>query len=163
MEATAGSSTHPYTLHAGEGETLWFVNNRAVIKARSEQTGGAFGLVEMIAAPGHSTPLHVHHAEDEPMWVLEGELTVECGGQTITAGPGSFLYTPRGVPHRFRVDGTTPARLLVLIIPGGGEGFFVEAGRPAEGEGLPEPSAPDIPHMQRVAAKYQMEFTGPPL
>jgi len=29
------------------------------------------GLVEVRAAPGFSPPLHLHHREDEPFWLLE--------------------------------------------------------------------------------------------
>ena len=43
------------------------------------------------------------------------------GGEAeFAVGPGAFVYTPRGVPHTFRLDGDTPARLLVLLTPGGG-------------------------------------------
>ena len=163
MEATTGSGTQPYALNADEGTAVWYVNNRATIKADAAQTGGAFGLVDMQVAVGHGPPLHIHHTEDEALWVLEGQLIVRCGDATFTAGPGSFVFTPRGVPHTFRLEGSVPARLLVLLIPGGGEGFFVEAGRPATGPGLPAPAPPDIPRLQAVAATYDLEFVGPPL
>jgi len=163
MEATNGSTTRPYVLDAEVGDAVWYVNNRATIKATAADTGGAFSLVDMQVALGHGPPLHVHHTEDEALWVLEGHLTVRCGEATFTAGPGSFVYTPRGIPHTFRLEGATPARLLVLLVPGGGEGFFVEAGRPAEGEGLPPPGPPDIARLQAVATKYHIEFVGPPL
>ena len=163
MEATTGPATRPYALGAGEGEAVWYVNNRATILAAAARTGGAFGLVDMRVAVGHGPPLHIHHAEDEALWVLEGRLTVRCGDDTFAAGPGAFVYTPRGVPHTFRLEGGAPARLLVLLVPGGGEGFFVEAGRPAAGEGLPPPAPPDIARLQALAPKYHMEFVGPPL
>ena len=163
MEATTGPAIRPYALGAGEGEAIWYVNNRATIVATAAQTGGTFGLVDMQIAVGHGPPLHIHHTEDEAFWVLEGQLTVRCGDETFAVGPGSFVFTPRGVPHTFRLEGGTPARLLVLIVPGGGEGFFVEAGRPAAGAGLPPPGPPDIARLQAVAAKYHMEFVGPPL
>jgi hypothetical protein len=79
------------------------------------------------------------------------------------AGPGSLIFGPKGVPHTFRVEGSTPARLLVLMVPGGGEGFFVEAGRPAEGDGLPQPQPPDLARLQAMMEKYHQEAVGPPL
>jgi mannose-6-phosphate isomerase-like protein (cupin superfamily) len=153
----------PYVLDKGEGEAIWYVNNRATIKATAAQTGGVFGLVEMLVAPNHPIPLHIHHAEDEALWVLEGQLTVQAGDTMYTAGPGSFIFGPKGVPHTFRVDGSTPARLLVLMVPGGGEGFFVEAGRPAEGDGLPQSQPPDLVQLQAMMEKYHQEVVGPPL
>ena len=163
MEVASSPVSQPYALSAGEGQAVWFGNNRATIKASAASTGGVFGLVEVLAAPGHAPPLHIHPTEDEPMWVLEGQLTVQCGDQTFAAGPGSFIHTPRGVAHTFRVEGSTPARLLVLVIPGGMEGYFVDAGRPAEAEGLPPPAPLDIARLQAAGAKYHMEFVGPPL
>lgn len=163
MEKATGSRMRPYALDAKAGDAFWYVNNRATIKASAADTGGAFGLVDMWVAVGHGPPLHIHHTEDEAFWVLEGRLTVRCGDATFFAGPGSFVYTPRGIPHTFRLEGNAPARLLVMLVPGGGEGFFVEAGRPAEGQGLPEPKPPDVARFASVAARYHLEFVGPPL
>jgi len=160
---TDSESTRPYVLAAEDGPAHWFVNNRAIIKASASQTGGAFGLVEMRLGPGHSPPLHIHRAEDESLWLLEGRLTVQCGDQTFTAEPGAFIYTPRGVPHTFKIEGTTLPRLLVLFVPGGGEGFFIDGGRPAQGQGLPSPAAPDVERLQASATKYHQENIGPPL
>jgi mannose-6-phosphate isomerase-like protein (cupin superfamily) len=163
MDATTVPATQPYSLAAGEGEAIWYVNNRATILATAAQTGGAFGLVHMEVAVGHGPPLHIHHAEDEAFWILEGHLTVRCGDAEFAAGPGSFVYTPRGVPHTFRLEGDAPARRLVLLTPGGGEGFFVTAGRPAEGPGLPPPAPPDVATLAAVAVQYHQENIGPPL
>jgi mannose-6-phosphate isomerase-like protein (cupin superfamily) len=163
VETTTGATAGPYVLSEGEGEAIWYVNNRATIKARAAQTGGAFGLVEMLVAPNHPIPLHIHHAEDEALWVLEGQLTVRAGDRTYTAGPGSLIFGPKDVPHTFRVDGATQARLLVLMVPGGGEEFFVEAGRPAEDNGLPQPQPPDLARLQTMMEKYDQEVVGPPL
>ena len=71
METNTVKATSPYVLSKGEGEAIWYVNNRATIKATAAQTGGVFGLVEMLVAPNHPIPLHIHHAEDEAFWVLE--------------------------------------------------------------------------------------------
>lgn len=163
MVTTSGAATRPYTLAAGAGEAIWYVNNRATILATAAQTGGAFGLVHMEVAIGHGPPLHIHRAEDEAFWILEGQLTVRCGDEEFAAGPGAFVYTPRGVSHTFRLAGDTPAKLLVLLTPGGGEGFFRDAGRPAAGPGFPPPAPPDVAALATVAARYHQEFIGPPL
>jgi uncharacterized cupin superfamily protein len=36
--------------------------------------------VYQIAAPGHATPYHLHHVEDEAFYVLDGEYTFICDG-----------------------------------------------------------------------------------
>ena len=154
---------HMVALGPGEGTPYWFLQNRMVLKATGESTGGAFGLVESLIAPGAAPPLHVHYAEDEAFYVLEGELTFTCGDETARATAGSFVFLPRGIPHGFVVESDTPVRMLTLLVPGGGERIFVEAGRPAEGAGLPPAAPPDIPLLKRVAQKYGNDIVGPPL
>jgi mannose-6-phosphate isomerase-like protein (cupin superfamily) len=146
-----------------EGRAIWFLANRMTIKATGANTGGAFGLVESLIAPGFSPPLHVHHREDESFWVLEGEVTMRCGDESFRAGPGAFVFLPRDVPHTFVVEGDAPARMLTLLTPGGGEGMFIEGGRPAEGDGLPPAAPPDIERLKRVSERYGAEIVGPPM
>ena len=74
---------------------------------------------------GAGPPLHVHDREDECFYVLEGELSVRCGGDAFAAAAGGFVFLPRGRPHRFwAVD--RPARLLLIAVPGGIEDYFRE-------------------------------------
>lgn len=157
------SAEQAFVLGPGEGQSVWFLSNRMSIKATADTTGGRFGLVESMVAPGFSPPLHIHHREDESFWVLEGEATMQCGERTFRVGPGSFIFLPRGVPHTFVVEGQTPARWLTLMTPGGGEGFFVAAGRPAEREGLPPAAPPDLERLRRVNDLYGAEIVGPPM
>ena len=163
MTAAIPATSEARILTNGEGSTIWFLRNRMTIKATAETTGGAYGLFESLVAPGFSPPLHVHHREDETFWVLEGDVSMRCGDRTIRVGAGSFAFLPRGVPHTFVVEGDTPARMLTLLTPGGGEGFFIQAGRPAEHDGLP-PSAPiDIALLKRVGEQFGAEIVGPPM
>ena len=150
-------------LAPGEGRAIWFLRNRMTVKATAASTGGAYGLVESIIAPGFSPPLHVHHREDEAFYVLEGEVTMQCGDRTFTATAGAFVFLPRDVPHTFVVEGDREARVLTLMTPGGGEGFFVNAGRPAGGPGLPPAGPPDVALQARVAPRYAAEILGPPI
>jgi mannose-6-phosphate isomerase-like protein (cupin superfamily) len=147
----------------GEGERIWFANNLTIIKARAAETNGEFGLIETVAPPGFSPPLHVHTHEDETFWILEGELTVVCGEETIAAGPGAMVFLPRGVPHTYRVDGVLPARFTTVITPGGMEDFFAKVGRPAEDFGLPPAGPVDVQAMARWSAEFGMKLVGPPL
>jgi len=161
METT--ETAKAYGLAPGEGEATWFQPNRMVVKATAETTNGGFGLLESWVRPGSSPPLHVHHREDESFWVLEGKVWFRCGDLDIDAGPGTFVFLPRDVPHTFRVEGDEPARLLTLLTPGGGEGFFVDGGRPPEGPGLPPPGPPDVAKLMEISGAYGAEIIGPPL
>jgi hypothetical protein len=86
-----------------------------------------------------------------------------CGEADIDAGPGSFIFLPRDVPHTFIVEGDEDAHLLTLLTPGGFERYFVDAGRTPEGPGLPPPGPPDVEKLQRFAPLYESEIVGPPL
>jgi quercetin dioxygenase-like cupin family protein len=150
-------------LGLGEGTPIWFLNSLTFVKATADITGGAYGLLESHIPPGFSPPMHVHHREDEAFWVLDGVFTFCCGRDRARAQPGCFIFLPRGIPHSFVVEGDTSGRLLTLLSPGGGERFFVEAGRPAARASLP-PAAPiDRDHLARVAHRFGIELVGPPL
>ena len=154
--------SQPFVLGPDDGEATWFLGTRMTVKATAQTTGGAFGLVDVRLAAGFSPPLHIHHRGDSSFWILEGTLTVVCDGQTSRVGPGSFVYLPRGRPHTFRVD-EGPARLLELVQPGGHEGFYLEGGRPALDDTIPEFDPRDLERVRALYAKYGLEDAGPPL
>jgi mannose-6-phosphate isomerase-like protein (cupin superfamily) len=156
-------TTQETSLLTGTGEVVWFLDSRMTIKSSASTTLGQFGLVEALVPPGNSPALHIHHAEDEIFWIIEGHLTYRCGDETFPAAPGSYVRLPRGVPHTFVVEGDSNARYLILYVPGGAERFFLEAGRPAEGDGLPPRGPMDFELMARISAKFKMEIVGPPM
>jgi len=93
------------------------------LKASRRSTGGALSVFETSIAGG--PPLHVHDREDECFYVLDGELSVRCGEEAFSAGAGSFVFLPRGRPHRFWAP-ARPARLLLIVAPAGIEDYFRE-------------------------------------
>ncbi len=156
------SKTHaqPYFLRADEGEAYWFLKNRMTVKATRELTHGTLSLIEATVAAGATAPWHVHHREDEMMYVLEGDILFKCGDELFRGGPGSFVFLPRDIPHSFKNLSDQPARWLVLGAPAGLDRFFIEAGTPALAEGL-NPHPPDFRKMAEVAARYGQEILGP--
>jgi quercetin dioxygenase-like cupin family protein len=157
------TSTDVCFIQPGEGQAIWFLRNRMIVKATADTTGGAFGLVESLIAPGFSPPMHVHHREDESFYILEGDVTVQCGEQRFRASAGAFVFLPRDVAHTFVVEGDRPARMLTLLTPGGGEGVFIEGGRRPEHDGLPPLTPPDIAALKQVSARFGAEIVGPPI
>jgi quercetin dioxygenase-like cupin family protein len=149
-----------------EGEAWWWFGVLATIKVTSEQTGGQYALVEILAPDGYEGVLHVHHFEDEGFYILEGEMTFYVGEETIKAQPSSFLLGPKDIPHAFRVD-SGPAKLLFVFSPAGLEAGIREMGEPARSLTVPpEPEEPpDEAEMERLAAigaRYGAEILGPP-
>ena len=147
-------------LKRDEGPAVWFLNGLAIVKATASETGGAFGLIEQLAPAGSESPYHIHRAEDETFYILEGELEFFSENRRFVRGPGSFVLLPRNIPHGFRVVGDTSARYLVLVTPGGFEGFMIEMGDPASDLSLPEPSEPDMGKLLSLAARYKLEILG---
>jgi quercetin dioxygenase-like cupin family protein len=151
----------PYMLAREEGAAIWFIGILVVMKATSEQTGGAFGLVEQVLPAGFASPYHVHHAEDEAFYVLEGQITFICGGEKLRGEPGTYVFGPRDIPHGVRVEGTVPARMLLLVTPGGFERFWQDMGEPAQTFTIPPPGPVDMEKLMALAPKYNLEILGP--
>lgn len=152
-----------FGLKADEGNARWWLGGLAVIKATGKDTDGRYSLVEILDPEGGETPLHVHHNEDEGFWILEGSLTFEVGDKTIKAEPGSFLFGPKGIPHRYRVD-KGPARLLFILSPAGFEDFILATSEPAQSLTLPPegepPTEEDFAQLAELASQYGCEILG---
>lgn len=89
------------------------------------QLGGPesdFVIVEW-TDPGESgwewiAPLHVHHADDEAWYVLEGVLRFRIGEKTFEAGPNAAIFAPKGTPHAYgNAKHGQPARYLLVMTP----------------------------------------------
>jgi quercetin dioxygenase-like cupin family protein len=160
----ASHTRAPIALDPGEGEALWFNNDLLTFKATAAQTGGAYMLVEEVARHGKVTPLHMHPAEEETFYVLEGEALMHLDGEQRSVTAGCFVSIPPGVPHAYLVTSEV-ARTLVLITPGSGamEEFFREAGEPAAERTLPRSRPLDIERIGLAAQRTgAVAILGPP-
>lgn len=139
----------------GEGPTIEGpVGGPLTFKARGEETGGSLTLFENVIPPGEGPPAHVHAAEDEAWYVLEGELRFLLGDELASAPAGSFVFVPRGVRHCFQNVGDAPARIVVLFTPAGMERFF---------DRFAELDAATPGAFREVGSGVGMEVVGPPL
>ena len=121
------------------------------------ETGGGLSIVDSLSPAGSGPPRHVHEREDETFVVVTGECEFWLEGNTFTRGPGESTFIPRGREHTFRVVGSQPSRHLLILTPGGFEGFFAEM---AQGNfRIPE----DMEQVGASAARHSLRFTGPPL
>jgi mannose-6-phosphate isomerase-like protein (cupin superfamily) len=58
-------------LAAGKGsKSLRVFGELVMCKIPSYQTGGAYSLFEVVTQPGSGPPPHIHHREDEALYVL---------------------------------------------------------------------------------------------
>lgn len=152
----------PYALSRDEGKSIWFLATLMTVKAGADATRNGFTLIECVLPPGFAPPPHVHHAEEEAFYILEGQLTVTCGDRTWQVGPGSFVFLPRGIAHTFRVESSELARLLQITAPAGFERFAEEVGEPAQALTVPPPAPPDLQKLLAAATKHNIEIQAPP-
>jgi quercetin dioxygenase-like cupin family protein len=147
-------------VRAGEGQAVrWGPAGMIRILAGAESTNGSFSIVEVTEPPGSAAPLHVHHGEAEAFYILEGAIELTCGEESVTAGAGDFVFTPKDVPHKYIVVGETPARVLLLFSRPGFEQFFAEGGTPIDEEPA---GPPDLDAFRRIVEKYDMELLETP-
>jgi mannose-6-phosphate isomerase-like protein (cupin superfamily) len=166
MPNAEAAASRTFAQEPGEGEAWWCLGMLATIKASSEQTGGKYFVVEILAPDGYGSVVHVHHREDEGFYILEGEMNFYVGDQMIKAHPGSYLFGPRDVPYAFTVE-SGPARLLFVFSPAGLEGLIREMGEPARSLTVPpqldeEPDEAERERMAAIGARYGAEILGPP-
>jgi mannose-6-phosphate isomerase-like protein (cupin superfamily) len=62
-------------------------------------------------------PLHVHRADDEAWYVLEGRLGFRIGDEEREVGAGDGIVVPRGTPHSFWNATAVTTRYLVVMTP----------------------------------------------
>jgi mannose-6-phosphate isomerase-like protein (cupin superfamily) len=98
---------------------------RFLTSLAGEQLGGPqsdFVIVEW-ADSGESgyewiAPLHVHHADDEAWYVLEGMLRFRIGDEVREVGPRGAVLAPKGTPHAYgNARHGLPARYLLVMTP----------------------------------------------
>src|SRR4051812_18624085 len=117
----------------------------------SEQTGGAFAVVEHDLPAGQlGSPVHTHANEDEYSYVLSGMLTAQIGDEVVEAGPGELVTKPRGIPHAFWNAGDEPLRFVEMISPGGFGNYFFELAEPF--------NAQDGEAMGAVIGRYRLDL-----
>jgi len=104
-------------------------------------TGFGFHIIEV--EPGcDTTEYHVHHFEDECVYVLEGQATARIGEDEHAIGPGDFIgYRKGGLAHSIRNTGETLFRCIVVgerlahdvgDYPEKGKRIYRNAGQPWE-------------------------------
>jgi quercetin dioxygenase-like cupin family protein len=147
----------------GAGEQRWFLGTLATIRVPGEAVDQRFALIEFLFPQYASPPRHTH-PQDESYVVLDGQLTVEAGGDRFTLTEGGVAVVPMGVAHTFRVDSET-ARMLVLSTPSGLERMVLDGSMPASSATLPPADAPrpTADELARIFEAHGQLNVGPPL
>ena len=112
-------SRHPHVANLDEIEPRDTVHGRRFASAR-KQLGAATGArgigCSWYEVPSGRTafPRHFHCANEEALFVLEGEGTLRLGDETLELRPGDYATIPVGPAHAHTLvnRGTSPLRYL---------------------------------------------------
>jgi quercetin dioxygenase-like cupin family protein len=137
----------------GEGESIapWLV------KAAGRQTEDRFdflvGSVDYCSGP----PLHVHAAQDDSFYVLEGVLAVQSGDEVFDLHAGDFVSFPPGVWHTFDnlIEDQPPVRAINLMTHGGYDAALVEFAK--------MDASLDMEAANKLVEEHGVVIVGPPI
>ncbi|MFP5351805.1 MAG: cupin domain-containing protein [Actinomycetota bacterium] len=147
------STGRGFILQPGEGRSIDLGGFQMSVKATSDETGGAFSLLEADEPPDFGPPLHIHHDAAEAFYVLGGEYIIFLEEREVACTEGSFIFIPAGIQHGFRV-GKVRSRKLNFYIPAAMVGYFDELSAAIKEDADPE-------KLSEIALRYSMEVVGP--
>jgi len=154
------SDMHVFPLPARMGKMVAVLGDLYTFVVSGEATNGAFATLEKIIRPQSGPPPHIHHSNEETLYVMEGTFSFLVGEQTVRAETGTFVYVPRGTVHTFTNIDTTAGRLLVTVTPAGFEKYFEAIGTPvhSRAEAFAINEAPDFARLMVLAPAFNLEF-----
>lgn len=123
-----------------------------LIRIPASATNGSYSVIEIVADPGNSTPVHIHQKEDEHLFIVEGTARLQYGEKIFDASAGTMVSLARGIPHAWGNPTEAPIRLMITATPGGCE----EALRMIA-------TAGDQLDLKAIAEKFAVSPVGPPL
>ncbi|MBV9282543.1 MAG: cupin domain-containing protein [Chloroflexi bacterium] len=156
---TVQHQTRSYVLQPGHGRAIPVPHAGGLVtmKAETHQTGGLITLYESRHEPRSVGPArHFHEGMTELFYILERTFTFLVGEEIHRAPAGTTVVVPPRTVHAFHNAEDEPARLLVMVLPGGFEGFF-DAARELESP------ATDMARWHKVNDAWDQHVVGPPL
>ncbi len=89
---------------------------KAVFKADEAETQEHYSVSEWWLEPNSDGPgAHLHQANDEIFYVLEGTASLLVGEQWIDATKGAFFLTPKNTMHDFANRSNNINRVIELL------------------------------------------------
>lgn len=126
-------------------------------KVAAQDTSGAMCVFEFTGTNGG--PRHLHHQQDEWLYVIEGEILIHLGNETRHLRAGESAFIPRGTAHGWVSEDGRTAKVLDLYQPAGKmEQFFREVGKYTE---PPIHEVLKIKEMRKLFADHGMDLLPP--
>jgi DNA-binding transcriptional MerR regulator len=138
-------------------------------KVSGKDTDGAMSVFEFTG--GGASPCHLHHDQDEWIYVVEGEFEFQVGrsDKCFRLGAGESVFMPRKVAHMWGCVSGKPGKIINVYQPAGKmENFFRELGKPFKdlitAEQLVEKTYTEeqVKSLQRLFEAHGMELLGSP-
>lgn len=136
---------------------LFLPNGPITVLKRGETTGGRYSLLESLVPPGGASPPHIHHEEDEWIYIEEGNMEIVVGERAypdptqipgvnapkdklfaFDAPAGTLFLGKKYFIHGVRNTGETTGKVLLVSDPAGFE-ELIELSQPVSDlSNLPE-------------------------
>jgi quercetin dioxygenase-like cupin family protein len=151
-----------FKISSGEGRIHGHIKLKGVnenildVKISGSDTEGAFAIFEQTSlSQGKGTPLHVHDAQDEVFYVINGAYYFQAGDDKYDLVAGDSIFLPKKVPHAW-TQVSEKGKMMVVLQPAGKlENFFVTMSSIKH-----EPSPAEI---AKIFSENGMKVVGPPL
>jgi DNA-binding transcriptional MerR regulator/quercetin dioxygenase-like cupin family protein len=129
-------------------------------KVSEQDTDGAMCVFEFTG--GSCGPRHLHHDQDEWIYVIDGELNFDVGDKRFRVGAGESVFIPRKTAHVWACVSGKPGKIINVYQPAGKMEDFFRAlgkydGKPYVHEAL------TLDEFRRLFQDHGMELLGPPL
>jgi DNA-binding transcriptional MerR regulator/quercetin dioxygenase-like cupin family protein len=131
-------------------------------KLSAKDTDGAMCVFEFTGSG--CGPRHLHHEQDEWIYIIEGELDFHVGAKQFRARAGQSVFIPRKVEHVWASANENPAKVIDTYQPAGTmEEFFRAVGK-YDCNGTPQiHEALLLDQMSGLFKDHGMDLCGPPV
>jgi quercetin dioxygenase-like cupin family protein len=150
---------------AQEGPSVSVVGDTYRIVIGSEQTRGAYAVIDMLIPPKGGPGPHSHATFQEAFYIIEGEIKLITKEKVYTATKGSYVNIPfNGPVHKFTNETDKTAHILCFTTPAGMEKMSVEIGKPVATDTLlpiPQMMQEELKRLQSIAEKYGQKLYPP--
>lgn len=151
-----------FKISAGEGRIHGHIKLKGVnsnildVKVSGSDSDGDLAIFEQTSlSQGKGTPLHIHNAQDEIFYVIEGAYKFQVGNDKYDLKTGDSIFLPRQVAHAW-TQVSEKGKMTVIMQPAGKlENFFVTMAALDH-----QPSQQEI---AKIFADNDMQVVGPPL
>jgi len=136
-------------------------------KVSAQDTEGAMCIFEFIGTGGG--PRHLHHGQDEWIYVIDGELDLVVGAERLRLTASESIFIPRKTAYIWTCMSGRPAKIINVYQPAGKmEEFFREVSTfknlPTREDVIKKTYTEEqVQALDRLFSDHGMDLLGPPL